>query len=303
MLVSIYSEETIAKYGVVEGYKRLKDAGFEAIDWSCGRVWGIRATTAARALPDNCLLLWDIEKIIERFQPDFDEIKKNGLVIGQAHAPIAIYIKGQPSFQKQIEQANINMLKLCGHAKIPYLVIHAPNRAVDDDYMTYAELWQATIERFAPLIPTIKETGVKVLLESCLDGSYHRFAGARPLYIAGPCCDPYEACEIIDTLNKMAGEECFGLCLDTGHLNLAKRRMRPYVDIVGSRIKALHVHDSSCVQDDHFVPEMGTIDWNDLIDGLRAINYRGNINFERSPEPYENDLVKYGKMMIERILK
>lgn len=303
MLVTTYISETRRDYGIVEGYKRIKEAGFEGVDWDCGKVWGIRATTAARALPDDCILLWDIEKIIEKYEPDFDELKKNGLKLCQAHAPIAMYIKSKPEFQKQIEQVNINMLKLCGHAGFKHLVIHAPNRAIDDDYMTYAELWQATLERFVPLIPTIKETGVMVLLEDGLNGSYHKFAGPRSLYVAGPCCDPYEACEMIDTLNQIAGEECFGLCLDTGHLNLAKRRMRPYIDIVGNRIKALHVHDSNCAQDDHFVPEMGTIDWDEFIEGLRAIGYRGNINFERDPEPYSRDLVRYGKKMIERILK
>lgn len=303
MLVTSYSEETIRDYGIVEGYKRLKEAGFEGVDWSAGRMWGIRATTASGKIPEDCPLLWDIEKLIEKYQPEFDEIRKNGLEMSQAHAPIAVYFKNNPEFEKDVLTANINMLKLCGHAGFPYLVIHAPSNAVDDEYMTYSDFWKATIERFSPLIPTIKDTGVMVLLEDSLNVLRHRFAGKAALYSAGACCDPYEVCEIIDTLNKMAGSECFGLCLDTGHLNLAKRRMRPYIDIVGNRIKALHVHDSSCVQDDHFVPEMGTIDWDEFIEGLRAIGYRGNINFERDPEPYARDLVRYGKKMIERILK
>jgi hypothetical protein len=138
--------------------------------------------------------------------------------------------------------------------------------------------------------PIASAQGAKVLLEDGLSGLHHRFEGPRPLYLSGPCCDPYEACEMIDTLNQIAGEECFGLCLDTGHLNLAKRRMRPYIDIVGNRIKALHVHDSNCAQDDHFVPEMGTIDWDEFIEGLRAIGYRGNINAHSG----ENSSVAFG---------
>ena len=303
MLVTTYVQETIAKHGIEKGYKLIKDAGFEGIDWSLGRVWGIRATTAAGRLPEDCILLKDINEIIAKYQPELDEIAKNGLEICQAHAPIAVFFKNNPQFENDVAKANINMIKVCAHAKCPYLVIHAPSNAVDDDFLTYKELWNATIKRYEVLIPTLKETGVKILLETCLSGSTHRYAGKASLYLAGPCCDPYEACELIDTLNKMAGGEYFGLCLDTGHLNLAKRRMRPYIDIVGDRLKALHVHDSNGVQDDHFVPEMGTIDWNDLIEGLRAIKYRGNINFERDPEPYMNDLVAYGKKMIERICK
>jgi sugar phosphate isomerase/epimerase len=302
MIVSTYTAETVAKYGIEEGYKRIREAGFKGVDWSLGRVWGIRATTASGRLPDDCILLWDIEKIKEKYKPEIDCIKKNGLKIVQAHAPIAVFFKNNPEFEKQITKANINMIKMCEYAGAPMLVIHAPNKAVDDPFLTYKELWNATIERYAPLIPYIKETRVMVLLESCLNTSDHRFAGKMSLYTSGPCSDPYEACEIIDTLNNMAGQECFGLCLDTGHLNLCKRRMRPYIDIVGNRLKALHVHDSNGVEDDHFVPEMGTIDWNDFIEGLKAIKYRGDINFERDPDPYMNALVKLGESFIERIL-
>ena len=36
------------------------------------------------------------------------------------------------------------------------------------------------------------------------------------------CADPDDAIWYLDTLNDYAGEELFGFCLDTGHLQLVK---------------------------------------------------------------------------------
>ena len=54
---------------------------------------------------------------------------------------------------------------------------------------------------------------------------------------------------MIDRYNSIAGKECFGLCLDMGHLNLLNLDMSWYIPILGKRITALHVHDNDGMVD------------------------------------------------------
>ena len=85
---------------------------------------------------------------------------------------------------------------------------------------------------------------------------------------------------MIDSYNAQAGKECFGLCLDTGHLNLVKQDVRYYIPILNKRIKALHIHDNDGLSDTHKAPYTGTIVWKDFCDELRKIGYNGDITFE-----------------------
>ena len=77
------------------------------------------------------------------------------------------------------------------------------------------------IRFYASLIPALLKSNVTVCLENLPVG---RNRGMDKL--EGICCDPQDAAELIDTLNGMAGREVFGLCLDSGHLNLIRRDPR-----------------------------------------------------------------------------
>jgi sugar phosphate isomerase/epimerase len=85
---------------------------------------------------------------------------------------------------------------------------------------------------------------------------------------------------MIDRYNAIAGKECFGLCLDTGHLNLLKLDMRWYIPILGKRIKAVHIHDNDGMADRHKAPYTGTLVWKDFYSALKEIEYNGDLNFE-----------------------
>ena len=81
-------------------------------------------------------------------------------------------------------------------------------------------------------------------------------------------------------LNQAAGKECFGLCLDTGHMNIMRHEPRRYISVVGKRIKALHIHDNAGNVDQHKAPYTGTIDWNAFCSAFKSIGYEGDLSFE-----------------------
>ena len=83
-------------------------------------------------------------------------------------------------------------------------------------------------------------------------------------------------------LIRRVGSPKFAICLDTGHLNRTKTTsQKEFLIKGGSLIKALHVHDNEGIDDQHILPfSCGNIDWQDFMDGLKAINYDGLFNFE-----------------------
>jgi sugar phosphate isomerase/epimerase len=98
----------------------------------------------------------------------------------------------------------------------------------------------------------------------------------------GACADTTEANNYIDTLNEMAGEKCFGFCLDVGHLLILSIDPCYAIEAIGDRLEVLHIHDNDGYLDDHTQPFLGVCNWNRFIKGLKAIGYRGNINLEAS---------------------
>ena len=71
-----------------------------------------------------------------------------------------------------------------------------------------------------------------------------------------------------------------GLCLDTGHAQLAGWPPADAVRLAGSKLYMLHVHDNHGQRDEHLPPLAGTIDWTGFVDALGEVGYAGTLNLE-----------------------
>jgi sugar phosphate isomerase/epimerase len=153
---------------------------------------------------------------------------------------------------------------------------------VQDKNDTQDRIDELNFKLYSSLIPTLRECNVTVCLEN-LPTWYTDGKGFRMIY-EGHCCNPYNAVAEIDMLNDIAGKECFGLCLDTGHLNITRTPVTKYISVLGDRIKCLHIHDNNGADDLHLMPysqaAKGAVDWEEFITGLREIGYRGDLSFE-----------------------
>ena len=127
---------------------------------------------------------------------------------------------------------------------------------------------------------------------------------------------------IIDKLNKKAGEKIFGFCFDVGHANASGIDMRRFLNELGARVTALHIHDNNGKSDAHLIPytqirdqwgvELG-VDWEAFLGGLQDIDYQGAIMFEtfratnHLPKTVEKDaltlILGIGKYFRNRILQ
>jgi len=64
-----------------------------------------------------------------------------------------------------------------------------------------------------------------------------------------------------------------GACLDVGHAHLyARVPVSRWVEVLGPRIRHLHLHDNEQRKDDdqHLLPGRGTIDWEGFVSAMRA---------------------------------
>ena len=95
-------------------------------------------------------------------------------------------------------------------------------------------------ERMPHIADRARELGVTIALENTWDD--------RP--------------EILLHLADLIPGDDVAFCLDTGHVNVFSRlHVGRWLDALGDRIAAIHLHDNDGLSDDHLVPGEGTFDF------------------------------------------
>ena len=279
--ISIQTQKTVSELGFEKAYKLYKDAGFQALDWNINDLLPGDKIYAG-TYRGSSVLEKSLDEILDYLEPDLNEIRKNGLKITQAHAPFpAMSLKYEDSLDFMIEIYK-NCIRLCDHVGCKHLVIHAIHHQRYDLDHTPEEIDTFNWKLYTSLIPVLKETDVIVCIENIF--SWAMGPKAMPRLLADHFGNPDFAVDYIDRLNREAGKECFGMCLDTGHLNLCRIDERIYIPKLGKRIKCLHVHDNDSIEDRHEAPYSGNIYWDGYLKALREAGYEGDISFETGPQ-------------------
>lgn len=80
---------------------------------------------------------------------------------------------------------------------------------------------------------------------------------------------------------ERVGSDKFGICLDTGHLNLTDKNQREFILKAGNKLKALHIADNDGKTDQHLMPfNRGTVNFSEVVKALKEIHYSGIFNLE-----------------------
>lgn len=88
-----------------------------------------------------------------------------------------------------------------------------------------------------------------------------------------------ELIELLDTLDS----QVFGACLDVNHLMDRFETLPQVVRHLGPRLVTLHLSDYDGVDEKHWMPGQGVIDWAAFMAALRTIEYGGPFNYESKP--------------------
>ena len=80
---------------------------------------------------------------------------------------------------------------------------------------------------------------------------------------------------------ESVGSERLGICLDTGHLNIADKDQRAFILRAGKHLRALHIADNEGERDQHMMPfGRGNVNFLEVVRALREVDYEGLFNLE-----------------------
>lgn len=262
MLLSTQTGYMMQRYGEIGALRRLKAAGFDAIDFSYF-FYPLDGPLLSSSLQNRRAFFKDIKQAAD----------EEGIVIGQIHAPFP-HFNGEASddwlFNKVAQ--SMSAADVLGAS---YNVVH-PKMIPGELYPAYYEDgWNLNREYFTQLIPYAQEADVKIAIENI-------FAIDRVKKVYFPTCASRakELNQYIDHLNDIAQEERFVACLDTGHALIIGDTPQNMIGALGPRLKVLHVQDNNGMQDQHLMPYMGMTNWNKVTAALRRSHYTGSFNFE-----------------------
>ncbi len=81
-----------------------------------------------------------------------------------------------------------------------------------------------------------------------------------------------------EILELISPHENLCVCFDTNHLLMQKNEA--FVKAVGSKIVTTHFSDYDFIDEKHWLPGMGDVDWASLMDALDGVDYDGPLMYE-----------------------
>lgn len=117
--------------------------------------------------------------------------------------------------------------------------------------------------------------------------------------IENACGFPIEyLLKAIDILQKEGYR--VGMCLDLGHTNYGAKYEHHVIAVLkelGEKISMIHLHDNCHNADYHREPYAGNMPWEEVMETLKEINFKGDFNYElmdsRIPAAIREDYDKY----------
>lgn len=195
--------------------------------------------------------------------------KRCGVVFPQSHLPYYdIFGTSDPDKVKTMEELIRRSIIASSRLGVKWTVTH-PGTVYSAGQDMSVSL-ERNLEYYARHVDTAKEHGIGIALENDFE---YKSAPYQHIY----CANVYEQVTLIDSFND---PQHVGACYDFGHANLVGGFHRQNLNILGKRVKAIHVQDNQGLADDHFLPFHGNTDWKEAMSALADIDYEGDMTFE-----------------------
>lgn len=290
--IGVQTKGILPEKMIDDGFEQIKRAGFNRVDIN---VDAFLKNTDVYDGKLNKFFDQDIEDLVAYFNQYKKAMDKRGIKPSQMHAPYPVRVEGKSELSGYMQGTVIpKSIIMAEVLDVPWVVIH-PFKM---QYLYGKERErQENLQYFKMIVPLLKQCNVRVCFENLYEGIGRRI-------VEGVCADPDDAVWYVDTLNAFAGEELFGFCLDTGHLQLVKRDPYDFIIKLGNRLKTLHIHENDFVGDLHQVPfSFGSKkddgqNWDRVCQGLKDIGFEGTLSFETFPA-----LNSFPRSMSDTVLK
>lgn len=245
MLISTEIGSAAKRMGQERAVEAVAKAGFDAWDF-----------TMAGEMEDGHFLM---ERDYLTKARHLKEIGiNNGIFCNQAHGPSFPHKPGvKPYLFRAIECA--------AEAGAKVIVIHPGE----------SKSLSANVALYQELLPFAKDCGVKIATENLYNWDSET---NHPLFAS--CCTPESFLAHIEAVNDpfMVG------CLDIGHAEMVidgvKKSAVEFIDALGDKLQALHIHDNDLRWDSHRIPFSRNIDFEAIVKALKRNHYQGDFTLE-----------------------
>ena len=267
MLLSTQNHIAMNDLGPEGSIQTLKNEGFDAFDLSLFSI----------SYSPKCVFnAPDYKEKMAELRRFADGI---GMPCNQSHAPFSYNYRLTPNvLEERVIPETARAIEISAIMGAKHVVVHPLHDSshvagIDLDYPACAaELKELNMKFYRALLPYAKEYGVKIALENM----WRKHAKRGCIYDSA-CSRATEFADWYDTLD----DDNFICLLDIGHSGLVGEEPWDAIRILGhDRLKGLHVHDNDYKADQHTMPGMGNIDWEQVMKALSDIDYTGDFTFE-----------------------
>lgn len=235
-------------------FDRCREAGFDAVDFN----YTDRQYEFAEVTPQEELA---VAHEVARAS------RESGLPVVQMHGPIYPKFADEPKTRRMYEQS-LRCFEFAAVIGSPWVVFEPDVTPGVYTPSHVAANLAANVELFGTFAEAARRAGTGVAVENVPDRprGLGRAFGATPAELLG--------------LLEGIGASNVGICWDTGHAHMQGLNQREALTMLGSRVVALHIADNDRSGDQHVLPFMGTISWQDVMLGLRQGGYGGYFVYE-----------------------
>lgn len=257
-----YNGDTLyKKYGAEKAARFIKDAGFDAVDFSF---------TALN--DDNHPFLYD--DYLETAHKLREVYNDAMITVNQAHAPYSFpleeYLKDDVLENKIIPRI-VRSMEMASVLGAETIIVHP----IHYRWITPDEAFDRNMRYYGKLVSYCEKFGIRIAVENMWDRDLK-----RGYIIHDTCSTKEEFVKYIDALSS----PYIVACLDTGHVGLPcgqRDEAHDFVRALGrNRLKALHIHDNNLLADEHSLPFSGKVNWFEFAKALGEINYDGDFTYE-----------------------
>jgi sugar phosphate isomerase/epimerase len=166
----------------------------------------------------------------------------------------------EPQPWKYAVSRAVETVELAAELNVPILVLHASSEPVLPEERP--RRLERVIEGLTLIGQKAKSTGRRLAIE----------------YLPRTCLG--NSLAELNMLVDRLWDESFGVCLDVNHLMGQYAELPQIVHSLGPRLIATHISDCDEVDEKHWLPGKGVLDWPAFMQALREIDYQGPFTYE-----------------------
>lgn len=252
MIVSINTSFSVSlrkKLGEEKLIPLIAAAGFDAIELSLDQL----------SDPDS---VWNREGHKEYALKLKAAAQESGIRFNQAHAPSQFdwMARDTDVLNAMVYPTMEKAFDICAILEIPLMVVEPLTHPMALGLPSRRVSWNTTY--FTKLVQMGQEHGVKVAMKNLV----RTFETAAELN------------GIIDTV----GADKLFVCVDPGHCNLSAEKAPAMLRNLGGKVQALHLNGNHGDYNQHTIPGIDQLNWQEILEALADINYSGDLTFQIS---------------------